>query len=64
MEGNKIYEDSYKELVKIRKSLSTDTISINVSKLDETTKYDLITAIIKVVTDRQPKVFAVTSNPN
>lgn len=34
MESQKIYEESYNELVKIRKALSTNKVTIDLSKLD------------------------------
>lgn len=34
MESQKIYEDSYSELVKIRKNLSNGKVAIDFSKLD------------------------------
>lgn len=52
MESIRIYEDSHEELIKIRRSLATDTITINSSKLDEQTKRELINAISNVIDKR------------
>lgn len=56
MEGKKIYEDSYDELVRMRKSLAADSTTINWSKLDGSTKRDLNIAISSVIVKRQKEI--------
>jgi len=52
MEGDKIYEESRAELQEILKHLSTDSVTINLSKLDGNTRNDLTSVIQKVVYER------------
>lgn len=52
MESKNIYEISRDEIVKIRKNLSSDSVTINLSKLDSNTKEQLITAITDVTSKR------------
>ena len=52
MEGDKIYEESRAELQEILKSLSTDSVTINLSKLDGNSRNDLTSVIQKVVYER------------
>lgn len=60
MEGNKIYEESGKELARIKKTLASDSTVINWNKLDERTKQDLNTAVTKVICERQREVEKIT----
>ncbi len=60
MEGKKIYEDSYNELVRMRKSLASDSTTINWSKLDGSTKRDLNIAISSVIIKRQKEIEKIT----
>ena len=60
MEGKKIYEDSYNELVRMRKSLAADSTTINWSKLDGSTKRDLNIAISSVIIERQKEIEKIT----
>lgn len=60
MEGKKIYEDSYNELVRMRKSLASDSTTINWSKLDGSTKRDLNIAISSVIIERQKEIEKIT----
>ena len=60
MEGKKIYEDSYNELVRMRKSLASDSTTINWSKLDGPTKRDLNIAISSVIIKRQKEIEKIT----
>ena len=60
MEGKKIYEDSYNELVRMRKSLASDSTTINWSKLDGSTKKDLNIAISSVIIKRQKEIEKIT----
>ena len=52
MEGDKIYEESRAELQEILKHLSTDSVTINLSKLDGNTRNDLTSVIQKVIYER------------
>lgn len=52
MEGNKIYEKSREELYRISKETTTDEIKIDLSKLDTTTKGQMITAVRNVTNSR------------
>lgn len=56
MESKKIYEESRNELTRMLKSTATDTIVINVNKLDEITKNKMITAIQTVAHERQREI--------
>lgn len=56
MEGDKIYEESRAELQEILKSLSTDSVTINLSKLDGNTRNDLTSVIQKVVYERMKSI--------
>ena len=60
MEGKKIYEDSYDELVRMRRSLASDSTTINWSKLDGSTKRDLNIAISSVIIKRQKEIEKIT----
>lgn len=52
MESTKIYEDSNKELNRIIKQTSTDEIRIDLTKLDSTTKGQMISAVRTVANQR------------
>lgn len=56
MEGVKIYEESNKELHRIIKQSGSDEIRIDVSKLDSTTKGEMITAIRNVAHKRVKEI--------
>lgn len=45
MESEKIYDQSLKELRRILKETSTDHITIDFTKVDTTTKSEIITAL-------------------
>lgn len=62
MESKQIYEDSYKELVRIRKSLTNSMITINLDKLDARTKEDLLKAITNTTSRRQSDILNVLGN--
>ena len=53
MESENIYEESREELNKISKLLSTDTVTINLSKLDRKTKLDFIETLNNLIIDRR-----------
>lgn len=52
MDSIRIYEESKEELLRVRNSLSSNTVSINLEKLDDYTKGKLITAIQNTISDR------------
>lgn len=56
MEGKKIYDDSYAELSKIRKSLGSDSTTINWDKLDGETKSQLLQSIREVTVKRSKDI--------
>lgn len=56
MEGEKIYEESHKELIRISRETSTGEIRIDPSKLDTETKGQLLSAIRTVVNQRQKDI--------
>ena len=56
MEGVKIYEESNKELHRIIKQSGSDEIRNDVSKLDSTTKGEMITAIRNVAHKRVKEI--------
>lgn len=60
MESRKIYEDSGDELAKIRKSLGSDSTTINWSKLDGETKNELNLAVTDVIIKRQKEIEKIT----
>jgi hypothetical protein len=60
MEGNKIYLASAEELAKIRKSLASDTTTINWHRLDERSKSLINKALSDAVIQRQQEVQSIT----
>jgi hypothetical protein len=52
MEGNKIYEDSYNELIKARKNMSNSIINIDLDNLDAITKEKITLAVSSVLEER------------
>jgi len=64
MESLKIYDESHKELIQIRRSMGFDSVTINLSKLDEQSKNELVQAINNVVSDRIKKVESVILGVN
>ncbi len=56
MESKKIYDESYEELSKIRRSLGSDSTTINWSKLDGNTKDELNRAILNTAVKRQKEI--------
>ena len=63
MESKRIYEDSHAELMRIKKSITFDTFSINNSKLDGVTKDELLRAINKVIAERSKAIEKVILGP-
>ena len=65
MEGKSIYEDSLTEIRKIQRSLATGcTISIDVNKLDSTTRGAIVTALANTLSKRNKEVLATISGHN
>ena len=56
MESKRIYEDSYDELQRLKKTITSDTFVINSSKLDGNTKNQMIQAISKVISERSKDI--------
>lgn len=52
MESLQIYETSKKELIKIKKDLSQDLVTIDFSKFDEQTKEVVLSALSSSVSQR------------
>lgn len=52
MESLQIYETSKKELIKIKKDLSQDLVTIDFSKFDEQTKEVVLSALSSSVSHR------------
>ena len=59
MESKELYEKSYQEIMKIKKSIASDTVIIHFDNLDGVTKGELITAIQNVISKRQAEIDAV-----
>lgn len=59
MQSVEQYENSYKELTKISKSISSDQIIINFNKLDGETSEIIRSALNKAIADRKPEVWNV-----
>ena len=53
MESDRILEDSKTELVRISRSLAMDSVVINMNKLDENSKRDIIQAISNTIAERK-----------
>lgn len=62
MESKTIYEESYKELVRLRKTLTNSMITINLDKLDARTKDELLKAISNTTSRRQSDILSVIGN--
>ena len=56
MESKNIYQESHDELVRIKKSIGSDTFVINSYKLDGNTKDELLRAIINVISERTKEI--------
>ena len=64
MESKNIYQDSYNELVNIRKSLGNTKVTIDFDKLDENSKTEIRDAILKSTAARQSAILNVLGNAN
>ncbi len=56
MESKRIYQDSYDELIRLKKTITADSFVINSSKLDGNTKNQMIAAISKVISERSKDI--------
>lgn len=63
MESKKIYEDSHDELVRIKKTITFDSFTINNDKLDGVTKDKLLRAINNVISERTKEIEKVILGP-
>lgn len=64
MEGLSVYERSKEELDQIRASLSSNTVTIDMLKLDNETKGVIIEALRKAINSRYPDVLSVITGVN
>jgi polyphosphate kinase 2 (PPK2 family) len=56
MEANSIYEESRKELIRLKKEIHQDRIVINFDRMDGDTKESMINAITNVLDKRSAAV--------
>ena len=56
MESEKIYEESYKELLKLKRNIGTDQIVINMKLLDGETKNRINTELSKTISERSKEI--------
>jgi hypothetical protein len=59
LESKDTYQRSYEELEKIKRSLASDKITIDVTKLDTNTKQEIITALQNVIIKRKGEIDSV-----
>lgn len=62
MEDQKGYRESYDELVRISKSIASDQITLNFSKMDSKTKETLRVVLINTINSRQSEILGVLGN--
>ena len=62
MESIKVYEDSYKYLESLKKSIGTSNINIDLNKLDEKSREVITRAIRDAVYARSSQVYNLISN--
>ena len=56
MESEKIYEESHKELLKLKRNTGTDQIVINMKLLDGETKNRINTELSKIISERSKEI--------
>ena len=56
MESEKIYEESYKELLKLKRNIGTDQIVINTKLLNGETKNRINTELSKIISERSKEI--------
>lgn len=59
MQSVEQYENSYKELTKISKSISMDQVIINFNRLDGESSEIIRSVLTKAIADRKPEVWKV-----
>lgn len=59
LESKDTYQRSYEELNKILKSLASDSVTIDLGKLDTNSKEAIITALRNAIYDRKKKIDSV-----
>ena len=62
MESREVYSEAKDELVRIKKSITSDLVTINFSKLDANTKAELRSAIVSTANKRQNDIMRVLGN--
>lgn len=62
MEDQKGYKESYDELVRIKKSISFDQVTLNFSKMDSKTKETLRVVLTNTINTRQSAILNVLGN--
>lgn len=62
MEDQKGYRESYDELVRISKSIASDQVTLNFSKMDSKTKETLRVVLINTINVRQSAILNVLGN--
>ena len=56
MESEKIYEESHKELLKLKRNMGTDQSVINMKLLDGETKNRINTELSKIISERSKEI--------
>ena len=56
MESEKIYEESHKELLKLKRNIGTDQIVIDMKLLDGETKNRINTELSKIISERSKEI--------
>jgi hypothetical protein len=64
MESKEIYKRSYDELTRIKKSTTGTILTVNLDKLDASTKQEMLQAIVTTCSRRQSAIINVLSNAN
>ena len=62
MEDQKGYRESYDELVRIKKSINFDQVTLNFSKMDSKTKETLRVVLTNTINTRQSAILNVLGN--
>ena len=62
MESKEIYQESYKTLTDIRKSMAGTKLVIDFDKMDATSQDEIRKAILKATSERQSAILTVLGN--
>ena len=62
MDGIKVYEDSYKYLESLKKSVTTNVITIEFDKLDENSQNLIRNRLREAICERSSKVYSTIQN--